>query len=333
MKTPDRLTRLVCTASILGGMALAACAPEQPKPIAKSISIHSASPTPTKPSLSKESPYTTSELMQLGQELKTWQLQNRTNMSSLYTEVLLTADLLQGNLDPKTILPQFKAPITFSTDTTIGEATLTKNIDPVDPRKVGIYSQGDLLFYSNWLAKDMSVKLKLGPDIFSSPAKLYIIVKEASQLIYRHQYLKLYIDLLRRNPTMKFDIANPTKLPISEIEEISNIGMLIHNFEKTRYGYSSLDDFIDLGSRLQTAPIGATQRLDMKTKGLSFGNTYWSILEQMDTAFLTSKNLLKEENGIVTWAKPFVIDEDFFQLYADYAPRSIGRPALIRPQN
>lgn len=279
-----------------------------------------------------EKPYTTPELVKLGWELQAWRLQDGRMMTDLFTEVLLTADLLKGNLDPGTILPQFKAPITFSTDINIGAVELTKDIDSADPRKSGIYQRGELLYYSNWLAKNMGVKLKLSPDILSSKARLYIIVKEASQLIYRLQYQRLYIDLLRRGSTTRLEIANPTKIPISEDEQIANIGMLISNFERTRYGYSSLDDFIDVGSRLQTTPIGATQRLDMEKRGQSFGNPHWSQIEQTDTDFLESRGLLKKENGVISWTKPFVIDEDFFKLFTDYA-KPLGQPALIRPEN
>lgn len=279
-----------------------------------------------------EKPYTTPELVKLGWELQAWRLQDGRMMTDLFTEVLLTADLLKGNLDPRTILPQFKAPITFSTDINIGAVELTEYIDSADPRKSGIYQQGELLYYSNWLAKNTSVKLKLSPDILSSEARLYIIVKEASQLIYRLQYQRLYIGLLRRGSTTRLEIANPTKIPISEDEQIANIGMLISSFERARYGYSSLDDFIDVGSRLQTTPIGATQRLDMEKRGQSFGNPHWSQVEQTDTDFLESRGLLKKEDGVISWTKPFVIDEDFFKLFTEYV-KPLGQPALIRPEN
>lgn len=270
------------------------------------------------------------ELEKLGQELRQWKLQDGRLMADLFTEVLLTADLLQGNLDPKTILPQFKPPLLFSAETSIGGANLTKYLDSNDPRKVGIYREGELLYSSDWLAKNMSVKLQLNPNILSSEARWYIIVKEASQLLYRQQYLKLYIDLLKSGGTITFRIANPTNIPTSEAEQIANFGMAISNFERSRYGYSSLDDFIDVGTRLQTIPIGATQKIDEEKRKQSSGNSYLSQIIQSDADFLKTKGLIKENNGIVTWVKPFVIDEDFFQLFADYL-KSLGKRVLIIP--
>lgn len=251
-------------------------------------------------------------------------------MADLFIEVQLTADLLQGNLDPKTILPQFKAPITFSTSTQIGAAELNERVNPQDPRKVGIYRDGELLYYSNWMARNTSVELKLGPEILSSEARFYIMVKEVSQLIYRLQYQKLYMDLLKSGGTTTFVFSNPTNIPTSETEQIANFGMAISNFERSRYGYSSLDDFIDVGTRLQTIPIGATQKIDEEKRKQSSGNSYLSQTIQSDADFLKTKDLIKENNGIVTWVKPFVIDEDFFQLFADYL-KSLGKRVLIIP--
>lgn len=312
------------------GILASACVPQPSLP----ATPDRRNPTPTAaPSLKPTTTpvkerSTASELVKLGQELKEWKLQDGRLMADLFIEVQLTADLLQGNLDPKTILPQFKAPITFSTSTQIGAATLNERVNPQDPRKLGIYRDSELLYYSNWLARNTSVELKLGPEILSSEARFYIMVKEVSQLIYRLQYQKLYMDLLKSGGTTTFVFSNPTNIPTSETEQIANFGMAISKFERSRFGYSSLDAFIDLGSRLQTAPIGATQRLDRNKRNQSFGNPYWSQIEQNDTDFLKTRGLIEENKDIVSWAKPFVIDEDFFKLCADYL-KSLGRPMLI----
>lgn len=65
-------------------------------------------PLPTSIPTTPEGIHITPELEQLGQELRQWQLQDGRLMTDLFTEVLLAADLLQGNLDPKTVLPSFK---------------------------------------------------------------------------------------------------------------------------------------------------------------------------------------------------------------------------------
>lgn len=285
------------------------------------------SPTPTIIKPVERS--TTPELEKLGQEIRTWKLQDGRKMSDLFTEVLLTADLLQGNLDPKTVLPQFKGPMTLSIDPKIeiGGLSIDEKFDRNDPRKVGLYNEGKLIYTDNWLTAS-SVTLQLGPNIRSSEARLYIAVKEVTQLLYRLQYQQLYKVLLEQGNT-EFVVTNPTDIPTSEDEKASNFGSIIGRFERNKFGYSSLDDFIDVGSRLQTAQVGATQRLDLERRGQSFGNPFWSRIEQSDTNFLKSKGLLKESDGIVTWVEPFAVDEDFFRLFAEYVQPI--RPSLIVP--
>lgn len=262
--------------------------------------------------------YTTPELEKLGQQLQEWKLHNGRKMSDLYVEVQLAADLLKGSLDPKTILPSFKGPLTLSIDPqiSIGGLLIDEKLDRDDPRKIELYNRNQLLYRDNWLRNSI-VKLQLAPHIQSSESRYYITVKEITQFLYRKQYQDLYRSLLERG-AIRLVLNNPTQIPTSDQEKASSFGTTIARFERDRYGYSSLDDFIDVGSRLQTAPIGATQRLDLERTGRSVANLHWSRIEQVNTDFLRSKGLLRERGGIVTWAKPFVIDEDFFLLFADY---------------
>ncbi len=276
-------------------------------------------------------PTTTLELRSLGQELTEWKLLDGRKMSDLFTEVQLTADLLKGNLDPKTILPSIRKPITLSIDpqVNIGGLEIEEKLDRNDSRKIEIYNGNKLLYQDNWLSAS-SVKLQFAPNIQSSPAHLYVAVKEITQLLYRKQYQDLYRSLLENGAT-RLVLNNPTNIPTIEAEKTSSFGTAIARFERDRYGYSSLDDFIDAGSRLQVSPIGATFRLDQEKKKQPTSQTYWSQIEQADTKFLRGRGLLQEEDGVVKWARPFVVDEDFFLLFADYVKPITNHRVLILP--
>ena len=280
--------------------------------------------------LSSGDEFVTPEIARLGYELQDWKLQDGRKMADLFPEVKLTAKLLQGQLDPKTLLPQFKAPINLHASTkdgNIGMLTIKPNFDHNDPRKIEIHTAKDS-YSGNWLT-GCTVQLQLAPNILASEERLYVAVKEISQLLYLSTYMGLYIDLLRKGGTTQLEIKNPTNIPTTSLEEIINFGDALTRFEIQKFGYSSLSDFIDVGSRLQTIPIGTTQKFDLQRRGRFASNLDWPLLEQTDADFLRSKGLLKETGNITTWVKPFAIDEEFFKLFVDYT-RPI-RPALIRP--
>lgn len=294
---------------------------------AASILISGCTGLPDIPFSGKEQ-FTDTALQKIGQNIENWKVSSGVRMVELFDEARKSAQLLQGQVDPRGYFPVIKLPLRYSKDAEIGALVVNWKADEKDSRLARVIINNQT-YEAPWLAKTTQVAISISSTVQGGD-RLVVATHLSSQITDLLSYYNSYILLLRKGGA-SFNFINPKRVPTTPQEVAFNFGRLLEVFESQNYGYSSLIDFITVGSRLRITPMAVSWYRYQSRLGQSFQRTKVQEITDVDNKFLLDRNLITDINGVWKWRREIPVDsEEFFRIFTDYA--SPMRKVLIAPR-
>ncbi len=268
------------------------------------------------------------QLQQLGKEIYNWQLLNGTSVIDISPETRKTTDILTGKVNPRSLIPIIKLPVSF--DPNAKDAGFSLNlVDSNDNRRVLVTLPSGQIHRLNWISSESEATIQLSEDIKKSSVRWPILIIEVSQIYDFFAYSQLYLSLVQK-AGIGFEVINPDNLLFSDLEKTIVVEESIRILEeKLSQKPSFFRTIVDVGSALRVGGIlFANWYVDQLNRRIPISESAdWVKGGQHYAGFLQSKGLITQQRrgGLFTWTNgqsPSINSEEFLRLVEEFSGKT-----------